>query len=99
MKKITLFLAVVLVGLVSKAQKPEYDQTMGETLSQFSSCQNVADFQALGNKFQMIANAEPNEWLPLYYQAQCYILMSFIEQSMPLKKTVIWMWLKNRLQN
>ena len=86
MKKIILVLAVVLVSAVSMAQKPEYYQTMGETLSQYATCQTVADFQALGNKFQMIANAEKSEWLPLYYQAHCYILMSFIEQSDAAKK-------------
>ena len=86
MKKFTLILAVVLVSLVSKAQKPEYVQTMGETLGQYANCQNVEDFQALGNKFEMIANAEKSEWLPLYYHAQCYILMSFIEQGDAAKK-------------
>lgn len=86
MKKIILSIAVVFVSLVSMAQKPEYLQTMGETLGQYATCQNVADFQALGNKFQMIANVEKEEWLPLYYQAHCYILMSFIEQSDAAKK-------------
>ena len=86
MKKFTLILAVVLVSLVSKAQKPEYVQTMGETLGQYANCQNVEDFQALGNKFEMIANVEKSEWLPLYYHAQCYILMSFIEQGDATKK-------------
>lgn len=86
MKKIILSLAVVFVTLVSMAQKPEYLKAMGETLGLYATCQNVADFQALGNKFQMIANAEKEEWLPLYYQAQCYILMSFIEQSDAAKK-------------
>jgi hypothetical protein len=86
MKKIILLIAVVLVSLVSKAQKPEYYQTMGETLGQFATCQNVDDFQALGNKFQMIANAESGEWLPLYYHAQCYILMSFMEPTDAAKK-------------
>jgi len=81
MKKITLSIAVVLVSLVSMAQKPEYYQTMGETLGQFATVRSVADMQALGNKFQMIANAEKTEWLPLYYHAQCYILMSFMEQD------------------
>lgn len=81
MKKITLILAIVFVSFISKAQKPEYYQTMGETLGQYATCQNVADFQALGNKFQMIANAEKSEWLPVYNHAQCYILMSFIEQD------------------
>jgi hypothetical protein len=86
MKKFILSLAVVLVSLVSMAQKPEYYQTMGETIGQYATCQNVADFQALGNKFQMIANAEPSEWLPLYYQAHCYILMSFLEPTDAAKK-------------
>jgi len=37
--------------------------------------------QALGNKFEVIANVEKSEWLPLYYHAHCYILMSFMEQD------------------
>lgn len=86
MKKFTLILAVVLVGFVSKAQKPEYFQAMGEALGQYAKCQNVEDFQALGNKFEMIANTEKSEWLPLYYHAQCYTLMSFIEQGDGAKK-------------
>lgn len=86
MKKFTLILAVVLVSLVTRAQKPEYFQTMGETLGQYANCQSVADFQALGNKFEMIANVEKGEWLPLYYHAHCYILMSFIEQADAAKK-------------
>ena len=86
MKKIILSFAVVLVSLASMAQKPEYFKTMGETLGQFATCKNVADYQALGNKFQMIADVEKNEWLPLYYQAHCYILMSFLEPTDAAKK-------------
>jgi hypothetical protein len=81
MKKIIFTIAVLLVSLLSMAQKPEYLQAMGETLGGFSGVTGVDDFQALGNKFQMIANAEKGEWLPLYYHAQCYILMSMMEQD------------------
>ena len=81
MKKIILSIAVVLISLVSMAQKPEYYQTMGESLGEYANCRGVADFQALGNKFEMIANVEKTEWLPLYYHAHCYILMSFMEQD------------------
>ena len=86
MKKITLILAVVLVSIVSMAQKPEYYQAMGETLGQYATCKSVADFQALGNKFEMISNVEKGEWLPLYYHAQCYIIMSFMEPTDAAKK-------------
>ncbi len=81
MKKIILSIAVVLISLVSMAQKPEYYQTMGESLGEYANCKGVSDFQALGNKFEMIANVEKTEWLPLYYHAHCYILMSFMEQD------------------
>jgi len=81
MKRIILSLAVVLVSLVSMAQKPEYLQAMGESLAQYTNCKSVEDFQALGNKFQMIAEAEKGEWLPLYYHANCYIIISFMEQD------------------
>ena len=86
MKKIILVIAVLLVNMVSIAQKPEFFQTMGETLGQYASCRTVVDFQALGNKFQMIANVEKAEWSPLYYHAHCYIIMSFVEQGDAVKK-------------
>ncbi|HEX7585159.1 MAG TPA: hypothetical protein VF373_10755, partial [Prolixibacteraceae bacterium] len=86
MKKVILSLAIVLVSIVSMAQKPEYYQAMGETLGQYATCKSVADFQALGNKFEMIANVEKGEWLPLYYHAQCYIIMSFMEPTDAAKK-------------
>lgn len=79
MKKIILTLAIALISIASMAQKAEYYKAMGETLAQYASCKAPADFQNLGNKFQMIANAETSEWLPLYYHSHCYILMSFME--------------------
>jgi hypothetical protein len=39
----------------------------------------VEDYQNLANKFRVIANVEKEEWLPLYYEAQCYILIGFME--------------------
>ncbi len=81
MKKIILSLVVAFLSLVSTAQKPEYFRAMGETLSQFSTVGSVPEMQALGNRFEMIAIAEKTEWLPFYYHAQCYILLSFMEQG------------------
>jgi len=86
MKKNLLSIAFVLVNLFASAQKPEFIQSMGETLGQFATCRNVADFQALGNKFKMISEVENSEWLPLYYHAHCYIIMSFMEPTDAVKK-------------
>ena len=86
MKKILLSIVVLFVSFVSMAQKPEFFKTMGETLGQFATCKSVTDFQTLGNKFQMIAEVEKSEWLPLYYHSYCYIIMSFMEPTDAAKK-------------
>ena len=59
----------------------KYVQKMGETLTGFNACNSIESYQALANQFRTIANAETSEWLPLYYEAQCYILMSFMDRS------------------
>ncbi len=51
-----------------------------ERPSKFASASSVEDFQDLANQFGVIAKVETEEWLPLYYEAHCYILMSFMGQ-------------------
>ena len=79
MKKTTLFVSAMLIASLAMAGNEMYYQKMGETLGGFASCSTVDDFQDLANKFGIIANVEEEEWLPLYYEAQCYILISFME--------------------
>lgn len=86
MKKTILSIAILLTALSGMSQSKEFDTAMGESLSQYAKCKTIDDYQVLGNRFSVIANAEKTEWLPLYYHAQCYILMSFMEQSDAVKK-------------
>jgi hypothetical protein len=86
MKKTILSIAVLLTALAGMSQSKEYYGAMGEALGQYATCKSVDDFQALGNRFSLIANAEKTEWLPFYYHAQCYIIMSFMEPSDAAKK-------------
>jgi hypothetical protein len=86
MKKTILSIAILLTSLVGMAQSKEYYSGMGEALSQFANCKTVDDFQSLANRFSLIANAEKTEWLPFYYHAHCYIIMSFMEPSDAAKK-------------
>jgi hypothetical protein len=78
MKKSTLFVCAMLIATIAYGGDEKYYQKMGETLSEFSSCSTVEDYQNLANKFRVIANVEKEEWLPLYYEAQCYVLISFM---------------------
>jgi hypothetical protein len=86
MKKIILSIAILLTTLTGMSQSKEFAGAMGEALSQYANCKTIDDFQALGNKFGLIASAEKTEWLPLYYHAYCYIIMSFMEPSDESKK-------------
>lgn len=86
MKTTLISFALMLASFAGMSQKPEYYQAMGESLGQYANCRSIEDFQALGNKFSMIANIEKEEWLPLYYHAHCYIIMSFMETNDAKKK-------------
>ncbi len=86
MKKVILLLTAVSFVFTSMAGGPEFQQAMGKTLAGYADCKTIEDFQGLANKFDRIANAEKAEWLPLYYHAHCYIIMSFMEQSDMAKK-------------
>jgi len=86
MKKTTLIIAAILIAATTFAGGAKYQKAMGEALAGFGEAQTVEDYQVLSNKFLMIAQAEKSEWLPYYYHAQCYILMSFTENENPEKK-------------
>jgi hypothetical protein len=86
MKKIILSIAIILSAFTGKSQSQQFSGAMGEALGQYANCKSIDDFQALGNRFGLIANNEKTEWLPLYYQAHCYIIMSFMEPSDAAKK-------------
>lgn len=86
MKTSMLIFASLFFVMTAFAGVQHYQQTMGKTLGEFAQAKTVEDFRNTGNRFMMIANAEPEEWLPLYYHAHCYIMMSFVERTNPEKR-------------
>lgn len=81
MKKVSLITVVLCVAVSSLLANEKYIQKMGETLEKFNKCSSIAEFQEVANTFKNIANVEKGEWLPLYYEAHSYILMSFMDNS------------------
>jgi hypothetical protein len=51
-----------------------YDKAMKETLGTMKNVQSSMDLVNTANKFERIATAEKDKWLPYYYQAYCYVL-------------------------
>lgn len=80
MKQTTLFAIVLFTATMAFGADEKYEVKMGETIRMFETCSTFEDYQSLANRFRVIANAEPGEWLPLYYEAQCYVLMGFMGQ-------------------
>ena len=83
MKRTTLFFAAIFIATIAMGQNEKYYQKMGEALGQFASCSSVEDYQNLANQFGVIAKVETEQWLPLYYEAHCYILMGFTGKLEP----------------
>ena len=81
MKKAILVIGTICITLPTMGADEKYEQKMGETLAGFNTSQTIEEFQRLANQFRTIAKAETSEWLPFYYEAQCYILMSFMDNS------------------
>jgi hypothetical protein len=81
MKKISLFLIALCIVGSSTLANEKYMQKMGETLEKFKTCTSIEELQEVANTFATIAKAETGEWLPLYYEAHCYIQMSFMDRS------------------
>lgn len=77
MKTFTTIIALLLTGQ-SFAGNSAYEQAMEAALGQFATSKSVDDMQSTANSFQRIAKIAEAEWLPEYYQAHCYVLMSFM---------------------
>ena len=71
----------MLVSIVSHGQNSKFEQAMRNALDGYANCKTVQDFNQLSNKFKVIANAEEDQWLPLYYHAHTQIIMSFMESD------------------
>jgi hypothetical protein len=67
--------------MATMANNTAFNEAMKSALNQFKSSKSLTDFQNTANTFNRISSAANTEWLPSYYQAQCYIYMSFMDKD------------------
>jgi len=80
MKKVFLFIALVITTVGASAQSDKYIAAMKKNLAAIdSSFRNPANLLTLANSFERIAIAEKNQWLPYYYAAFCQVNYGFME--------------------
>jgi hypothetical protein len=78
-----LLISIVLMG--SASSQNNFQQAMTGAIDKMNNSANINDFVDAANTFERISSSEKNEWLPLYYAAYSYIVISFQEQDLTKK--------------
>ncbi|HPE55128.1 MAG TPA: hypothetical protein PK904_01935 [Bacteroidales bacterium] len=78
---IFLVLLAFTVNIGTAQDESSYMMIMVKHKKSFKMARTEQDFQNLANSFERIANAETDQWHPLYYAAMCYINMSFVNED------------------
>jgi len=81
MKKTITIILILLISVSAFSQNnQDYMMVMVKQKKSFRMARTIEDFQGLADNFERVANANTDQWHPLYYGAFCYINMSFIEK-------------------
>lgn len=84
---VTILLAFVLIqpGIA----KNKYEEAMMKALEKHKYASTTEEFLSVANTFERIGNMESKEWLPLYYVAHCYIVISYQETDLNKKDVIL----------
>lgn len=77
MKSYLFLIVATLITTFLNAQNTQYTSAMTKAVAEIDSAGTPADYQAAANTFSRIAQAEPKEWLPLYYAAYSHLNHAF----------------------
>lgn len=69
MKSLSLIIALVFVFNLANANAPSYRQAMEESIASLNQASDSEQLSVIANRFERIARAEKDEWLPWYYAA------------------------------
>ena len=77
MKKTIILFALSLIYLSSYAGNGGFEKAIGKNLAALGEASNDLDkWQAVANNFVRIGDTEKEQWLPQYYAAYCYTIMT-----------------------
>ena len=69
------FMVMISVSTLS-GQSEKYVQAMQQNLEKMAIAKSVEDWQQVANLFERISAAEEKEWLPIYYQSFCHMMLA-----------------------
>jgi hypothetical protein len=89
MKRTILFAIIAVMAGTVHGQSEKFTSAMTAVLMKTAAVQTFDERQAVANSFARIAEAEKNEWTPLYYAALNNLVMSFMDISAEQKGKLI----------
>ena len=78
--KTIITLTVLLAVFTSTAFSSNYEETMKTNIQKIQQSNSSDELTELAARFQRIANAEKDQWLPGYYSAYCYVSTTFFDE-------------------
>jgi cytochrome c-type biogenesis protein CcmH/NrfG len=77
-----LFAALLMLGTgFVSAQNDKYVQAMEKALAPLDTVRTAEGWQKAANQFERLAQSEPGEWLPSYYQAYSHMMLAGIHMQ------------------
>lgn len=89
MKTKLFIIAITLFSISVCGQENSYTSAMNSTLMQMDQAADSEHYLECAIKFERIATAEKNKWMPYYYSSHCLVLMSFQESDGEQKDQVL----------
>jgi tetratricopeptide (TPR) repeat protein len=80
MKKLIVSLALVSLFSICFANET-YQTAMNQSIEKLFQVKSIPEYIEVANRFERISNIEKTEWLPLYYSAFAYVMISFQESE------------------
>ena len=78
MKKYILIFALSFICIhLSNASDPAFEKAMSKQIQAMATIQTLEESQKVSNSFLRISEAQPEEWLPLYYASLLQIESAF----------------------
>ena len=81
MKKILLIVTAFCISFSINAEDAKYMKAMEKNVAALDTATAISTYSEAGNAFERIGNANGKEWLPLYYQAFCTIMIGMKQET------------------
>lgn len=87
--KTIISLILTFIFITANALETKYFEAMTKAVEKQKSAASIEEFLESANTFERISQMEQTEWLPLYYAAQSYIIVSFMEVDVSKKDAIL----------